>query len=648
MIEKQLSDINFEKLCEGRKYYESPSKWNEQVLYFLLPDRFSDGKEQNYRDADGNLVTSGTTPLYTPSDNGNAVRNEQDAKNWRDSGEKWVGGTINGIKSKLGYLKRMGVTSIWVGPIFKQVPYKNTYHGYGIQNFLDVDPHFGTREELKSLVEAAHKLGIYVIMDIIVNHTGDVFKYSECHIHDNGQACDTRWDGSKYYSDDFNVWKNSNRYDVEASSDIGINPGNATDYNNLWPDGAIWPREFQNEDFFNREGHITNWNYEPEYLEGDFYDLKDINLQSANKDIDKYEPTDALKALCQVYKCWIAYADIDGYRIDTVKHVTPGAVRYFANSIHEFATYLGKNNFYLIGEITGGRDNAFHTLEVTGLDAALGIDDVQERMIKMVKGETDPSLYFDLFRNSLLVEKDSHKWFMDKVVTMADDHDKVPQGNTKSRFSAFVDSSKVQELAFNVLAVNATTMGIPCIYYGSEAAFDGNGGSDRYIREAMFGGSFGAFRSSGRHFFNEDIFTYKEIAKLLEIRRKNKIILGGRQYLREISGNGLDFGYPQGFGGKLLSIVAWSRVFNDIEVVIAFNTDMYNTQSSWVLIDKALHNSGDKFSCIYSSNDKSKEGEQLTVESKKNNEVNALKITVPACGFLIYEKYNPNVSGTIH
>lgn len=73
-----------------------------------------------------------------------------------------------GIQSKLGYLRRLGVTALWIGPIFKQVQALETYHGYGVQDFLDVDPRFGTREELRTLVKEAHKLGIYVILDIIV------------------------------------------------------------------------------------------------------------------------------------------------------------------------------------------------------------------------------------------------------------------------------------------------------------------------------------------------------------------------------------------------------------------------------------------------------------------------------------------------
>ena len=107
----------------------------------------------------------------------------------------------------------------------------------------------------------------------------------------------------------------------------------------------------------------------------------------------------------------MAYADIDGFRIDTVKHMDHGATRYFASAIKEFAMSIGKENFYLIGEITGGNINAFQTMEITGLDAALGIEDVQDKLEYLIKGQRNPTDYFSLFRNSELVNKDLHIGF---------------------------------------------------------------------------------------------------------------------------------------------------------------------------------------------------------------------------------------------
>jgi glycosidase len=147
-------------------------------------------------------------------------------------------------------------------------------------------------------------------------------------------------------------------------------------------------------------------------------------------------PLRALTLSARVYKFWIALADIDGYRVDTVKHMGDGPTRYFASVIHEFGVSIGKEHFLLVGEVTGGRVRAFNTVETTGLDAALGIDDVQNKLEYLIKGYRNPTDYFDLFRNSLEVGKESHTWFRNKVLTMIDDHDQIRKGNNKASFCA--------------------------------------------------------------------------------------------------------------------------------------------------------------------------------------------------------------------
>lgn len=609
MIEKTLAELDFTSLRE-RKFFPSPVAWEDQVLYFLMLDRFSDGTENGYKDDRGKVVTSGTTPMFGPSDSGNAIKTPEEAQQWREAGVQWLGGTLKGLTSKIGYLKRLGVTALWVSPIFKQVAFQESYHGYGIQNFLDVDRHFGTREDLKELVETAHQNGIYVILDIILNHVGDVFTYD---------ADNTFWPGP-YPVKGFN--------DKEGKPTIPFRAIDLEKYPEAFPDGAIWPAEFQDPSSYNKKGYIRNWDNYPEYVEGDFFDLKDIHTGEGSTDF--YQPSEALVNLCEAYKFWMAYADIDGFRVDTVKHVDLGATRLFAEIIHEFAQLIGKENFYLIGEITGGRQQAFSTLEVTGLNAALGISEIPDRLAYMVKGYRDPSVYFSLFRNSLLLQKESHVWFKNKVVTMFDDHDMVEKGNHKARFCASENGEKV---VLNALALNATTLGIPCIYYGTEQCFNGAGDNDRYIRETMFGGKFGSFQSRDRHFFNEDNPVYRELAKILEIRQQKITLRRGRQYLRPISGNGEDFGLPQMVGNEIRSVVPWSRLLDKDEIVLAINTDYERSLTVWVNIDYNLHKVGDSFKCIYST-DSAQINSIVQVEDRQRK---CISLTVPAAGFVIYE-----------
>jgi glycosidase len=628
MAEKRLAELDFVDLRDGT-FTPSPTAWEDQVLYFLMLDRFSDGKERGYLDNQGNLATTGSTAPYQPGDENNAIQTSADAKKWREAGAKWVGGTLKGLESKIGYLKRLGITAVWISPLFKQVAFQETYHGYGVQNFLDVDPHFGTRADLRALVDTAHAHGIYVILDIILNHSGDVFAYDADRYwtqDEDGQwFLDPRWDDRNY--------RVKGLHDGQGRPNVPFSQPDEQDLAARWPDDAVWPVEFQNLAFFTRKGRINNWDHEPEFLEGDFFDLKDIRLGSGP--LDDFVPSPALLALCQVYQFWIAFADIDGFRVDTVKHMDPGATRFFASVIHEFAQSIGKENFYLIGEITGGRRRAFETLEETGLDAALGISDIPDKLEYMVKGYRNPREYFDLFRNSVLVRKESHAWFRNKVVTILDDHDQVRKGNQKARFCA--SGADSERLVLSSLALAATTIGIPCIYYGTEQCFDGQGGNDRYIREAMFGGEFGAFRSRNRHFFDEGAPVYQELGKILAVR-KNKIALRrGRQYLCPISGDGQHFGEPHLIDDRMRSIVPWTRLFDDQEMLLAINTDPDHAGKAWVMIKRGIQAYSHHLQCVYST-DEDQIGQvlnfaELVLDSGPQQVV---ELEVPAAGFVIF------------
>ncbi len=135
-IEQSLAELDLHAYVAERRtanpaqpYHPSPAQWQDQVLYFLMLDRFSDGNEQGtftdaagtmqnaYRDNDGQPVPGGTTPLFQfPQD---AYTANMDR--WITAGEAYCGGTLRGLQSKLGYLKRMGVTALWISPVFKQI-----------------------------------------------------------------------------------------------------------------------------------------------------------------------------------------------------------------------------------------------------------------------------------------------------------------------------------------------------------------------------------------------------------------------------------------------------------------------------------------------------------------------------------------------
>src|SRR5262249_16048316 len=208
-------------------------------------------EKDGYRDNADRPVQGGSTPLYRPEDPGRV-----DYGAWFRAGGGWQGGTLQGLKSKLGYLRRLGITALWVSPPFRQVAFEPSYHGYGIQNFLDVDPHFGTREEFRDFVRAAHEQGIYVLLDVVAHHTGNVFAYDPDRYATPQPASgrwdnDPRWDGRPYAFKGFN--------DKECRATLPFEPAEPGRMEAAWPDGAVWPREFQRPELFLRKGHIVNW-----------------------------------------------------------------------------------------------------------------------------------------------------------------------------------------------------------------------------------------------------------------------------------------------------------------------------------------------------------------------------------------------------
>ena len=273
-------------------------------------------------------------------------------------------------------------------------------------------------------------------------------------------------------------------------------------------------------------------------------------------------------------------------------------------------------------------------LNKTGLSAAIGINQIPDKLEQVAKGFVNPIEYFSSFSNNHFLGEQEHLWYRDNVMIMFDDHDMVTQNaDWKYRFCAQTETAP---LLINALFLNTMTLGIPCIYYGTEQGFDGSGGGDIYVRETMFAGAFGAFRSQGKHHFNQESEPYKALQAMLALRKEYPILRQGRQYLREISGEGQHFGNPHKLGEwRIESIVAWSRLFNGEEMLLAMNTDLYNKREAYVMIDQDLNVEGDTFTCVYASAQNYCE-KTYVVERINNRKVIRIEVDKHSCG--IYAK----------
>jgi len=121
-IEKSLAQVDLAQITRGKNFHPSPVAWEDEVFYFLMLDRFSDGNERGFLDNHGAINSAGTTPLFTAADRDNAIKTSDDAARLREAGTLWCGGTPKGVASKIGYLPRLGITALWVSPSTRSSP----------------------------------------------------------------------------------------------------------------------------------------------------------------------------------------------------------------------------------------------------------------------------------------------------------------------------------------------------------------------------------------------------------------------------------------------------------------------------------------------------------------------------------------------
>ncbi|MGA9099044.1 MAG: alpha-amylase family glycosyl hydrolase, partial [Methanotrichaceae archaeon] len=410
--------------------YPSPIDWRDHWIYFVMIDRFNN-----------------PDPHLPP-------RSTLQGTYWDGPFGDFQGGTLNGITDKLDYIKSLGATAIWITPPFKNCPYEKTYYGYGIQNFLSIDPRFGTEKDLQSLVDQAHARGMYVIFDIVLNHTGNIFKYID---KDGNAVNEAPWQDQEY--DIRWLDKDGN---VKSSEPISCGP-----------DECIWPSELQNNKYFRRKGIFKPGNE----LQGDFSWLKEMVTEYVDG-LNYYPVRDIL---IKSYQYIIAKFDIDGFRIDTLKYIERPFSMAFGNAVREFALSIGKKNFFTFGEVwdsenkIAGYVGRYTSDEdgIIGVDAALDFP-LYYSLPGAIKGLNPPSDIVKMFEERKRQEKEiigyhgeAGKFF----VTFLDNHDKG--GELAERFYFWSkDHAYDNQVSIGVGAL-FTLQGIPCLYYGTEQGLHG-------------------------------------------------------------------------------------------------------------------------------------------------------------------------------
>ncbi|WP_276370767.1 alpha-amylase family glycosyl hydrolase [Chryseolinea sp. H1M3-3] len=465
------------------------------------------------------------------------------------------GGTLRGITKHLDYIRDLGCTSMWLSPVFENNA--NAYHGYAVQDFTQIDKRFGTLKDFVDLVDRAHALDMRVFLDVSLHHSGDNWAYP----HDYPYYY---YNGAVF---PFGKWR--------------------------YEDKPV-PVELRNPDLYWRKGQIRNFDSYPETREGDFENLK------AFKNDDSPEALYVQEILTKIHCYWIRETDIDGFRLDAVKHMGEKTISQFCSHIREYAHKLGKRNFFLFGELVGPEEmyNNYigpktsiiveDTAIYYGLDSVLDFP-LYHVLSNVILGKSTPEKLinrYEALRRSAL----SRGEFGEFLVTFIDNHDQVGQ-TFKRRFgNEATEKQIIAGIGFLLCA-----LGTPCIYYGTEQGLMGSGEGEWNIRESMF-----SLDDKKSNVLNKDNTIYKEIANLASLRQKSEVLKFGRMYMRDFSQDGKTFHLPV-YEDCLL---AFSRILYDEEMLIVYNDSTIEEDEEYICVDRHLNPEGSVFRYCYGATGK--------------------------------------------
>lgn len=421
--------------------YQSASG-NEQ-FYFVMTDRFANGDTSNdFGGYDGDPRLSG----FDPANEG-----------------FYLGGDIRGLTDNLDYIEGLGTTAIWLTPPFKNKPVQGEgdavsagYHGYWVTDFTQIDPHYGTNDELQAFIDEAHSRDIKIYFDIITNHTADVITYE-------GGVFDYVPTTVEPYVDASGA--EINTYELAGQEFPELDPATSFPYvpvigaEKVPGENTKVPDWLNDVTLYHNRGNST-WAGES-VTYGDFDGLDD--LMTENKVV--------VDGMAEIYQSWTDMG-IDGFRIDTAKHVNFEFWESFTKQIRDHAG----GDFFMFGEVfdTNVSELARYPRN-SDMDSVLDFA-YQAAVVSYANGGSAAGL-------SQLFADDDRYTTADSsagdLPTFLGNHD---MGRAGYLLQGGQDVEQKFELAYALLYL---TRGQPVVYYGDEQGFVGSGG-DKIARQPLF------------------------------------------------------------------------------------------------------------------------------------------------------------------
>ena len=535
----------------------------DEFIYFVLPDRFENGDPGNDR---GGVAGDRLSHGFDPAHKG-----------------FYHGGDLAGLTRRLDYIQGLGVTAIWLGPIYQNKPVQGPpgqesagYHGYWITDFLNVDPHFGTREELRRFVDAAHARGIKVYLDIITNHSADVLRYRDCAPFDCPYRSHADFPYSRRGGPDGAPIN-------EGFAGIGPEQQNEENFARLTrPDFAYIPYAPPGEEqvknpawlndpiYYHNRGNTTFQGENSRF--GDFAGLDDLFTEHPR----------VVAGMIEIFGSWIDDFGVDGFRIDTARHVNPEFWQAFVPAMQARARARGIPNFHIFGEVYDpdpGVLAGFTRVDryPTVLDFAF-----QSAVTDAVAGDAPTERLARLFQADVLYEGGAAT--ARRLPTFLGNHD-------MGRFAFFVrrrnPQASEEEVLKRVLLGHALMMfsrGVPTIYYGDEQGFVGDGG-DQDARQDMFPSRVASYNddrlvgsaaTTATSSFDTGAPIYRALARMAAVRAADPALRRGAQRVLNYTTD-----------GPGLFAIARAMPGDDGQTLVVFNSSN-RPLSANVWVDSAL------------------------------------------------------------
>ena len=473
-------------VARDAQHVASPD-WRDEVIYFLMIDRFDDGDPGNDDQRTGE---------YDPAD-----------------AAKYSGGDLRGVTRRIDYIRQLGATTVWITPPVAN-QWWNTkghfsgYHGYWAEDFSKVDAHYGTLGDYRALADALHGAGMYLVQDIVVNHTANFFAY------------DGAWTARDPAA----------HFVLDADSRGRTHPSQPPFDRNDARDPAQ-----RAQAIYHWTPDIADFNDRHQVLDFQLAGLDDLNTEN---------PV-VRRALRATYGQWIRDVGVDGVRVDTAFHVPAG---FFADFLHardpaapgidDVARATGRDAFLAFGE-GFGTDKAYGDVQAHKLDAYMRTPGGLPSMINyplygslgdvFARGRPTAELGYRI-RDMMVVHADP--W---RMPTFIDNHD-------VDRFLAGGSEAALRQALLAML----TLPGIPTIYYGTEQGFTAQ-------RAAMFAHGNGA---GGRDHFDMQAPLYRFLQRAIALRRAHRVFSRGTpRVLAENAAGPGGFAYRMDGAGETALVV---------------------------------------------------------------------------------------------